>query len=65
MPGSRGNHRTLARSRPSSVDRQTKGVDAVPGLSKIPLRGALFRHDQTSGQRFQRLFFLTPRVVVL
>ncbi|CAJ0802041.1 MULTISPECIES: type III secretion system outer membrane ring subunit SctC [Ralstonia] len=48
-----------------SVDQQTKGVDAVPGLSKIPLLGALFRHDQTSGQRFQRLFLLTPRVVAL
>jgi len=48
-----------------SVDQQTKGVDAVPGLSKIPVLGALFRHDQTSGQRFQRLFLLTPRVVAL
>jgi type III secretion protein C len=48
-----------------SVDQQTKGVDAVPGLSKIPLLGALFRHDQTMGQRFQRLFLLTPRVVAL
>jgi len=48
-----------------SVDQQTKGVDAVPGLSKIPLLGALFRHDQTTGQRFQRLFLLTPRVVAL
>jgi type III secretion protein C len=48
-----------------SVDKQVKGVDAVPGLSKIPLLGALFRHDQTSGERFQRLFLLTPRVVAL
>ncbi|CAJ0778512.1 type III secretion system outer membrane ring subunit SctC [Ralstonia holmesii] len=48
-----------------SVDQQTKGVDAVPGLSKIPLLGALFRHDQATGQRFQRLFLLTPRVVAL
>ncbi len=48
-----------------SVDEQRKGVDAVPGLSKIPLLGALFRHDQTTGRRFQRLFLLTPRVVTL
>ncbi|KHK49856.1 ATP-dependent helicase HrpA [Ralstonia sp. A12] len=48
-----------------SVDQQSKGVDAVPGLSKIPVLGALFRHDQTTGQRFQRLFLLTPRVVAL
>nr|WP_230588287.1 type III secretion system outer membrane ring subunit SctC [Ralstonia solanacearum] len=46
-----------------SVDQQAKTVDAIPGLSKIPLVGALFRTDQTTGQRFQRMFLVTPRVI--
>lgn len=46
-----------------SVEQQSKSVDAVPGLSKIPLVGALFRTDQTTGKRFQRMFLVTPRVI--
>ncbi|HEX3139071.1 MAG TPA: EscC/YscC/HrcC family type III secretion system outer membrane ring protein, partial [Rhizobacter sp.] len=35
----------------------------VPGVSKIPLLGALFSGKKKSTQRRQRLFILTPRLV--
>ncbi|WP_423198828.1 MULTISPECIES: type III secretion system outer membrane ring subunit SctC [unclassified Cupriavidus] len=40
--------------------RQETGV---PGLSKIPLIGGLFRYRNHSGQKFQRLFLVTPRIL--
>jgi type III secretion protein C len=35
----------------------------VPGLSKIPVFGRLFRFDEKRKQRVERLFLLTPRVM--
>jgi type III secretion protein C len=35
----------------------------VPGLSKIPVFGRLFRYDEKRKQRVERLFLLTPRVM--
>ena len=46
-----------------SVDQDDHTETAVPGLSKIPLIGGLFRYRKHQGQRFQRLFLLTPRVL--
>lgn len=46
-----------------SVDRDDRAETAVPGLSKVPLIGGLFRFTHQRGQRFQRLFLLTPHVV--
>ncbi|WP_263364814.1 type III secretion system outer membrane ring subunit SctC [Cupriavidus pauculus] len=40
--------------------RQETGV---PGLSKIPWIGGLFRYRNHSGQKFQRLFLVTPRIL--
>lgn len=40
--------------------RQETGV---PGLSKIPWIGGLFRYRNQSGQKFQRLFLVTPRIL--
>jgi type III secretion protein C len=37
----------------------------VPGLSKIPVFGRLFRYDEKRKQRVERLFLLTPRVMPL
>ncbi len=37
----------------------------VPGLSKIPVFGRLFRFDEKRKQRVERLFLLTPRVMPL
>ncbi len=45
------------------VDQQTNGTTGVPGLSKIPLIGGLFRYKSNQGQKFQRLFLVTPRVI--
>ncbi len=35
----------------------------VPGLSKIPVFGRLFRFDEKRKQRVERMFLLTPRVM--
>lgn len=35
----------------------------VPGLSKIPLIGYLFKQKDTVGERVERLFMITPRLV--
>jgi type III secretion protein C len=45
------------------VDSDSNGVSAVPGLSKIPLLGGLFRFHQKSSSHMQRLVLLTPRIV--
>jgi type III secretion protein C len=45
------------------VDSSANGVSGVPGLSKIPVLGALFRYRQNSDSHMQRLVLLTPRVV--
>ncbi|WAT15772.1 type III secretion system outer membrane ring subunit SctC [Xanthomonas fragariae] len=44
-------------------DTDQTDLNKVPGLSKIPLVGNLFKHRQKSGSRLQRLFLLTPHIV--
>jgi type III secretion protein C len=46
-----------------SSDTKSNGVTSVPGLSKIPLIGALFRNNDDSRSHLERVFLLTPRVV--
>lgn len=46
-----------------TVDQDDRSESGVPVLSKIPLIGGLFRFKHHQGQKFQRLFLLTPRVV--
>jgi type III secretion protein C len=46
-----------------SVESESNGRSGVPGLSRIPILGALFRYDQKSAKRSERLFLLTPKVV--
>ncbi|MGN6703640.1 MAG: type III secretion system outer membrane ring subunit SctC [Burkholderiaceae bacterium] len=48
-----------------STDEDTSEEVAVPGLSKVPLLGGLFRHQENHRQKLERLFLLTPRIVVL
>jgi type III secretion protein C len=45
------------------VDSNANGVSGVPGLSKIPVLGALFRYHQSSDSHMQRLVLLTPRII--
>lgn len=42
-----------------------KSVTGVPGLSKIPWVGRLFRTEEDRSTRVERLFLLTPRLVTL
>lgn len=46
-----------------AYDSDQTDLNAVPGLSKIPLLGNLFKHRQKNGSRMQRLFLLTPHIV--
>ncbi len=46
-----------------SVDSDSNSRSGVPGLSRIPIIGALFRYDQKASKRSERLFLLTPKVV--
>jgi type III secretion protein C len=45
------------------VETETKGRSGVPGLSRVPLVGGLFRVDDATSSRRERLFLLTPKVV--
>jgi type III secretion protein C len=44
-------------------EQDSSVVNAVPGLSKIPVLGALFRHNEDSKLKVERLFMITPRIV--
>lgn len=44
-------------------DTKSNGTTNVPGLSKIPLLGALFRNNDDSRTHLERVFLLTPRVI--
>lgn len=48
-----------------SVDTDINGRSGLPGLSRIPLIGGLFRHDENSSVRRERLFLITPKVIKL
>ncbi len=39
------------------------GRDGVPGLSKVPLLGGLFRHTASENERRELVVFITPRLV--
>lgn len=44
-------------------DSDTGGVTGVPGLSKLPLIGALFRTNNSQKSHMERLFMLLPHVI--
>jgi type III secretion protein C len=46
-----------------SVESEVNGRSGVTGLGRIPLLGALFRHDEGSKTRRERLFLITPKLV--
>jgi type III secretion protein C len=46
-----------------TVDQDDRSESGVPVLSKIPVIGGLFKFKHHQGQKFQRLFLLTPRIV--
>jgi type III secretion protein C len=48
-----------------SVESDSRGRSGLPGLSRIPVLGALFRHDEVKTSRSERLFLITPKVVTL
>jgi type III secretion protein C len=46
-----------------SVTQDDNTETAVPGLSRLPVIGDLFRYRKHEGQHYQRMFLLTPRVL--
>ncbi len=46
-----------------SVETDSNTRSGVAMLSRIPILGALFRHDQVSKFRSERLFLITPKVI--
>ncbi|MGI4861976.1 MAG: secretin N-terminal domain-containing protein [Janthinobacterium lividum] len=45
--------------------RQVQSERRVPGLSRIPVLGALFRSKQSGAENVRRYFLITPRVLPL
>jgi type IV pilus assembly protein PilQ len=43
--------------------QETNAKDSVPGISKVPLLGWLFRHDSSESQSQELLIFITPRIL--
>jgi type III secretion protein C len=48
-----------------TVESRRNGTSSVPGISRIPLIGGLFRSKEQTSQRRERIFLLTPRRVSL
>ena len=48
-----------------SSESESTGQSGLPGLSGIPLFGALFRSNDDQASRRERLFLITPRVISL
>jgi type III secretion protein C len=46
-----------------SVESDSKGRSGLPGLSRIPGLGALFRSDEGAKSRSERMFLITPKVI--
>jgi type III secretion protein C len=46
-------------------ERDSRVQRGVPGLSRLPLLGGLFRSNERNSTRVERLFMITPRVVEL
>jgi type III secretion protein C len=46
-----------------TLEGETEREVGVPGLSKIPALGRLFKHTEKTHSRTERLFMLTPRFV--
>ncbi|MFQ6021147.1 MAG: type II secretion system secretin GspD [Acidiferrobacterales bacterium] len=44
-------------------DRYMEDIQGIPGLSKIPILGALFRHKQKTKERTNLMVFLRPTII--
>jgi type III secretion protein C len=44
-------------------DTDSNGVTGVPGLSKLPLIGGLFRTSNRQKSHMERLFLVSPRIL--
>jgi len=47
------------------IEENTGSTDSIPGLSKIPVLGWLFKNKATKENRRELMIFITPRIVVM
>ncbi|KWI31334.1 hypothetical protein WM04_15520 [Burkholderia ubonensis] len=45
------------------VESQADETSGIPGLSKLPVIGALFRQNESARRKWDRVFLLTPRII--
>ncbi|WP_174989174.1 type III secretion system outer membrane ring subunit SctC [Burkholderia lata] len=45
------------------IEGRSDATSGVPGLSKVPVLGALFRQKENSSRKMDRVFLLTPRII--
>jgi type III secretion protein C len=48
-----------------SVESDTQGRSGLPGLSRIPGLGALFRTRESAMRRSERMFLITPKIITV
>lgn len=48
-----------------SVESDTQGRSGLPGLSRIPGLGALFRTQESASRRSERMFLITPKIITV
>jgi type III secretion protein C len=48
-----------------SIEAENRGRTGLPGLSRIPGLGALFRNDESNMRRSERMFLITPKIVTV
>jgi len=46
-----------------AIESDNRGRTGLPGLSRIPLLGALFRNEEVSTRRSERMFLITPKII--
>lgn len=46
-----------------ALEQENKAEAKVPGLSGVPLFGNMFKHQESSKSKVQRMFLLTPHIV--
>ncbi len=47
------------------IEDATDGSDSIPGLSKIPILGWLFKNKSKNQNKRELMIFITPRIVVM
>jgi type IV pilus assembly protein PilQ len=47
------------------IENNSDASDSIPGLSKIPILGWLFKNKTSSSKKTELMIFITPKIVVM